>query len=100
MATPGSAAAYSEKAGAYRLEAPVEESMLGSIRLGQSVSVTLESANHNRHRQVTEIVPAVDPSSRAFLVKASLPSTPLLRSGLFGRLRVPRGSHQAIVVPA
>jgi RND family efflux transporter MFP subunit len=100
MATPGSPLVTIERTGAYRLEAPVEESMLGSIRLGQRVSVALESANQTVTGKITEIVPAVDPSSRAFLVKASLPSTPLIRSGLFGRLRVPRGSHQAIVVPA
>ena len=100
MATPGSTLLTVEKTGAYRLEAPVEESMLGSIRLGQSVSVTLESANHTLTGKITEIVPAVDPSSRAFLVKASLPATSLVRSGSFGRLRVPHGSHEAIVVPA
>ena len=70
--------------------------MLGSIRLGQRVSVTLESANQTVTGKITEIVPAVDPSSRAFLVKASLPPTPLIRSGLFGRLRVPRGSHRQL----
>ena len=100
MATPGSTLLTVEKTGAYRLEVPVEESMLGSIRLGQSVSVTLESANQTRTGKITEIVPAVDPSSRAFLVKVSLPPTPLVRTGSFGRLRVPRGLHQAIVVPA
>jgi multidrug efflux pump subunit AcrA (membrane-fusion protein) len=42
----------------------------------------------------------VDPLSRAFLVKATLPSAPMIRSGLFGRLRVPRGVHQVIAVPA
>jgi RND family efflux transporter MFP subunit len=100
MATPGSPLVTIEKTGAYRLEAPVEESMLGSIHLGQNVSVVLESAHQTVTGKITEIVPAVDPSSRAFLVKASLPSSPLVRSGLFARLRVPRGSHQAVVIPA
>jgi RND family efflux transporter MFP subunit len=99
MATPGTPLLTLEQAGAYRLESPVEESLLGNVRLGQSVSVTLEANDQPVSARVSEIVPAVDPTSRAFLVKASLPSTPMLRSGLFGRMRVARGSRQAIVVP-
>ena len=89
-----------EQSGAYRLEASLQESMLGSVRAGQNVSVLLDTWDQPRDARVTEIVPTVDPMSRTFVVKATLPSVPMLRSGLFGRLRVPRGAHQASAVPA
>lgn len=100
MATPGGPLMTIEQLGAYRLEAPVEESMLGSVKVGQSVTVLLESSNEPVSGKVNEIVPAIDPSSRAFLVKVTLPPAAMVRSGSFGRLRLPRGSHQAIVIPA
>lgn len=100
MATPGAPLLTIEQSGAYRLEASVEESMLGSVRIGQIVPVVLDVMPQSITGKVTEIVPAIDPASRSFLVKVSLPSSPLMRSGLFGRLRIPRGSHPAVAVPA
>jgi RND family efflux transporter MFP subunit len=100
MATPGAPLITIEQTGAYRLEAGVQESMIASVREGQNVSVLLDTWNQPLNARVTEIVPAVDPASRTFLVKATLPPGPMLRSGLFGRLRVQRGVHQAIAIPA
>lgn len=100
MATPGSPLLTVERSGAFRLEAPVEEAMLGSVRVGQSVSVLLESPNQSLTARISEIVPSIDPSSRAFLVKATLPPSPALRTGAFARMRIPRGSRSAIEIPA
>jgi RND family efflux transporter MFP subunit len=100
MATPGTPLLTIEQAGAYRLEAPVQEWMIGSVRAGQNVSVLVDTFTQPLNARVTEIVPTVDPASRAFLVKATLPSRPMIRSGLFGRLRVQRGVQQAIAIPA
>ena len=100
MATPGAPLLTIEQAGAYRLEAAVEESMIGAVRTGQSVTAVLDVMGQPVTGRVTEIVPAVDPASRSFLVKVSLPSSPLLRSGLFGRLRIARGSHEVLAAPA
>jgi multidrug efflux pump subunit AcrA (membrane-fusion protein) len=99
MATPGTPLLTVEQTGAYRLEAQVEESMLGSVKIGQNVSVTLDASGQTVNARISEIVPAIDPQSRAFLVKASLPSSTGIRSGIFGRMRIPRGSHQAIAIP-
>ena len=100
LATPGTPLLTVESAGAYRLEAALAESMLGSVREGQTVSVLLDAWNQPLNARVTEIVPSVDPASRSFVVKATLPSLPIIRSGLFGRLRIPRGAHDTIVIPA
>lgn len=100
MATPGTPLLTIEQAGGYRLEAPVEESMLGHVRRGQAVEVLIDASGQTLKGRIDEIVPAIDPSSRAFTVKASIPSGPGIRSGLFGRLRIARGSHPALVVPS
>jgi RND family efflux transporter MFP subunit len=100
MATPGTPLLTIEQTGVYRLEAPVEASMLNSVRLGQRVTVSLESSDQLIPGKVSEIVPAIDPSSRSFLVKVALPSSPSLRSGLFGRLRLSRGLRRSIVAPS
>jgi RND family efflux transporter MFP subunit len=100
LATPGAPLLTVERGGLYRLEAPVDESMLGVVRAGQTVSVLLETFAQPLTARVTEIVPVIDPVSRAFVVKAALPAGPSIRSGMFGRLRVQRGVQKTIAVPA
>jgi RND family efflux transporter MFP subunit len=99
LAAPGAPLLVVEQAGGYRLEAPVEESLLGTIRVGQKVKVALDAYNQTLEARVEEVVPAVDAQSRAFLVKASLPGAPNLQSGLFGRLLIERSHRQSAVVP-
>jgi len=99
MAIPGTPLLTVEKSGALRLETPVEESFLPSIRIGQAVTVTLDSLDHTLEARVSEIGPLVDPASRAFLVKIDLPNLPRLRSGMFGRAKFSRGARPALVVP-
>jgi RND family efflux transporter MFP subunit len=99
LATPGAPLLTIEKAGGYRLEAPVEESLLGTIRVGQKAKVALDAYTQTLDARVEEIVPAVDAQSRAFLVKAALPAAPNLQSGLYGRLLIERSHRQSVVVP-
>ncbi len=100
LAAPGTPLLTIEQAGALRLEVPVEESFLAQIRPGQPVTVKLDSLDRTLEARVSEIVPSVDPASRAFLVKIELPATPHLRAGVYGRAQFQRGSRRAVVVPA
>lgn len=100
LATPGAPLLTIEREGAYRLEASVEESHLGAIRVGQLVSVALDNTDRPIDARVSEIVPSVDASSRTYIVKIDLPASPTLRSGLFGRARFPLGSKTALTIPA
>jgi RND family efflux transporter MFP subunit len=99
LAAPGAPLLTIERDG-YRLEASVEESKLGSIRVGQPVSVMLDGINRTIDARVSEIVPAVDASSRAYIVKIDLPAEPALRSGIFGRARFQLGSRSVLAIPA
>src|SRR5579863_3920048 len=100
LALPGAPLFTIERGGAYRLEASVEESRLTAIRIGQPVSVTLDGVDHALEARVSEIVPAVDAASRAYIVKIDLPALPALRSGVFGRAAFQLGSRSLLAIPA
>ena len=100
LATPGTPLLTIEREGAYRLEASVEESHLAAIRVGQPASVTLDGVDHSIDARVSEIVPAVDASSRSYIVKIDLPAVASLRSGLFGRAGFQLGSRSTLTIPA
>jgi membrane fusion protein, multidrug efflux system len=104
LAMPGQPLLVLEQGGDFRLEATVEEARIAAIKLGDPVRVSIESMSEIQGR-VSEMVPAVDAASRAFLVKIDLPhpkspaDARLLRSGLFGRATFAHGSRKAIAVP-
>jgi RND family efflux transporter MFP subunit len=100
LATPGAPLLTIERDGSYRLEAAVEESKLTAVRLNQQVTVVLDALGRTVQGRVSEIVPAVDASSRAFIVKIDLPEIAGLKSGIFGRARFLMGREQVIAVPA
>jgi RND family efflux transporter MFP subunit len=100
MATPGVPLLTLEDPSRFRLEAAVDESQIGAVRLGTSVAVVIDSLGHQVITgKVVQIVPAADPASRTFTVKIDLPSNEQIRSGLFGRARFPHGERQSILVP-
>ena len=100
LAAPGAPLLTLEREGAYRLEAAVEESKLPAVRAGQSVDVALEALDRTIPARVSEVVPAVDASSRAYTVKIDLPALAQVRSGMFGRALFPLGKRQVLAVPA
>jgi len=87
----------------YRLEALVEESRIGRIHLGDTVSVSIEALGQKpMPGQISEIVPELDPSSRSYIIKIDLrnpDSPPNFRSGLFGKARFNTGTKQVLTVP-
>ena len=103
MAAPGTPLLSVEDEGHYRLEALVEESLIGRIRLGDPVSVSLDALSQKpMPGQVSEIVPALDPASRSYIIKIDLrapDSSTLFRSGLFGKARFNTGTKQVLTVP-
>ena len=99
LASPGMPLLVLEQAGSYRLEAGVEESRLGRIRIGMAVKVDLESTDQPLSGRVEEIVPAMDAGSRTFTVKIGMTGGGTLRSGMFGRARFAVGEKKALVAP-
>ncbi|MEK7404019.1 MAG: efflux RND transporter periplasmic adaptor subunit [Acidobacteriota bacterium] len=99
LAVPGQPLLTLEREGAFRLEAAVEESRLGAIRLGQAATIRLEALDRTLDGRVSEIVPAVDAAARSFLVKIDLPPLEQLRSGVFGRALFAVGRRKVLAVP-
>ena len=100
MAIPGAPLFTIEAEGAYRLEAPVDESKLTAVRVGQAVTVVLDGVDGAIEARVSEIMPAVDAEARASTVKIDLPAIAALRTGLFGRAQFRLGERTALTVPA
>jgi membrane fusion protein, multidrug efflux system len=100
LAAPGAPLLSIERDGTYRLEASVDESKLPFVKPGQTVDVALEALDRRLTSRVSEIVPAVDASSRAYTVKIDLPPLPDVRSGMFGRAWFPIGSRKVVTIPA
>lgn len=98
IALPGRTLFLLETGGAPRLEALVREGLMGRVRLGQELEVVIPALDKAVLGRVEEIVPAVDPRTRTFLVKVVLPPTQGLYSGMFGRLRIPVGQRPVVTV--
>ena len=95
---PGSPLVTVEEEGKFRLEVNTPESLLGQIKVGQAVPVSLDGPSKNVRGTVAEIVPKVDPVSRTFTIKLDIPSTGV-RSGQFGRAMLPIGEKKGITIP-
>lgn len=100
VAAPGKPLLLLQTAGSLRLEAFVRESLIGAARVGAELPVAIGAAGEQVTGVVEEVVPSADPATRTFLVKVGLPALPGVYPGMFGRLLVPAGQRQAVLVPA
>ena len=99
MAMPGIHLFTIEDTSSYRLEADIDESLAGDISLGMQVDIEISSAGLQMRGEVTEIVPAIDPRSRTFLVFIGVEPHQDLQSGLYARVRFPIGRREIILAP-
>ena len=100
LAAPGMPLLTVEATGRYRLEVTVDESSLRFVRLGEAVAISLDAYPDTQLTgRVSQIVPAADPNTRTFQIKIELPSSPVLRSGLFGRASFSRGERDSLLLP-
>jgi len=84
------------------LHASVREQLARDIRPGQQLAVEVDAIALRTVGTVREIVPQAQVASRSVLVKVTLPPEAIARlyAGMFGRLWIPLGSADRIVVPA
>ena len=99
MAVPGVPLFLLEDPRRHRIEASVSETYLPRLRKGSPVQVILDAdPGKPFSAAVTEIVPAIDPASRTFTVKADLPAG-RARSGQSGKVRFAAGTGTVLAVP-
>lgn len=99
LAMPGKPLFAMEDFSRLRLETHVAEALTGTMKTGDKIRITVDTAGVDTEGVISEISPAADVGSRTFLVKIDLPADPALRAGQFGRAHIPRGTHRALEVP-
>lgn len=100
LASPGQSLLRMEDPRQLRLEATVAEGDLKSVSRGDTISVFIDAlGTHALTGTVSQILPAGNPQTHTFTVKVDLPSTPGLKSGMFGRFQLGKGSAPTILVP-
>jgi RND family efflux transporter MFP subunit len=104
--TAGSPLALVDEAtGGFELTAQVDESLLASLRQGQTLVAVIPSLTREPFAAtVTAIVGRVDPASRTFKLKCAIPAAlpgtdgpP--RAGMFGRVFVPARTAEKLLLP-
>ncbi len=82
----------------FRFCAAVDESLLGKVKRGENLRVDFPARGQSLVAPVSAVVDKVDPSSRTFTLKLDLPQGKW-PSGLFGRVYVPVGQSQKVLIP-
>lgn len=82
-----------------RLEAAVPESVNPYLKTGDPLTVKIDAYKCETEGVVEEIVPSSDIASRTFIAKVSVPCKVGLYEGMFGRIIIPIGKRNAILVP-
>lgn len=100
MVAPGSLLLVVQDAQRFRLSATAPEEKAALVVQGVPARVKIDTAPGREFATTIDtVVPAADPQSRTFVVKASLPAAPGVRSGAFGRLVIAGGRTPGLYVP-
>ena len=98
MAIPGRLLMKVEDNTSFRIDVNVDETMSGKLRPGMTVYADIGALGKRIDGTVTEVVPAVDPGTRTFLVKIGLEGEGL-KSGLYASVLTPSGKREALLIP-
>ncbi len=98
MAVPGKPLLVVQDDSSFRMDVYVDELLLEKLRVGMPVKVILDALKMEAPGEIYEFVPSVDPRSRTFLIKIDFKDEKL-RTGLYGRVMIPMGNKQALLVP-
>lgn len=87
--------------GELELHVKIPETQLPLVKIGASVQVTSDADPRiSLQGTVREISPLIDANSRQATVKVSLPSSDLLRAGMFLRAALTTSTTEGLIVPA
>lgn len=82
-----------------QLIASVRESLAHQLQVGQNIGVKVDLLDKLCTGTVSEIVPEAQSASRSFQVKVIGPCPPGIYTGMFGRILIPLGEEQVLVIP-
>ena len=98
LAAPGLPLLTIENTDQFKVEAYINEHLAQRFKKGDKVYILLENNQQRIPGTIAEIVPAIDPASRSFLIKIPVKG-PGIKSGLYCRVQIPEGKKEAILVP-
>lgn len=102
LATPGKPLLVIYDPADLELHANVPETLAPAVPVGTELAVRIDAAGLAARGTVREVVPQAQQASRSVLVKISLPrgtsAKPLL-PGMFGRVEIPVGSADRLLLP-
>ena len=101
LAVPGKALLTLHDTRELELQASVPESQALRISPGQKLRIRIEAAHINAEGVVREIVPMAQQITRSVIIKVGIPadlSAPVF-AGMFGRVTIPIGKVERILIP-
>lgn len=99
MAMPGKPLVRLYDETAMRAELEVPEELARSLSVGTPLDLRTDADDTIYHTQVGEIVPAANPGSRTFMVRAAMPSGQGLKPGMFVRATIGTGATSVLTIP-
>ncbi|MCU0587206.1 MAG: efflux RND transporter periplasmic adaptor subunit [Syntrophobacteraceae bacterium] len=99
MAAPGQPLFYLDSPLRPELHVHLSESVLPSVLVGQELDVRIDALGRSFSGKLREIQPRSDPATRTLLARVSLPPDRELVNGMFGRVQIPQGEYDSVVVP-
>jgi membrane fusion protein (multidrug efflux system) len=82
-----------------QIEADVRESLAIQLKIGRIIIVKIDSLDKTINAAIVETVPAADPNTRSYLVKAGMQFNPNLRPGMFARMLIEYGTEDVLLIP-
>lgn len=100
LASPGTPLLKIENTDAFRVDMTVPESYIQSVSPAQTLAVLIPAAGTQPFEgRVKAIFPSADAASRSFTVQVAVAAHPAIRSGMFSRVVLDRGSLEKILIP-
>lgn len=97
QAAPGIPLLAVEQSGPLRVEVVVDETLARTIHAGDRAAVRIDGQEGTG--TVTQVVGAVDPTTRGALVKLAVPARAGLRSGSYANVSFTNGTRQGVTIP-
>lgn len=98
LALPGKPLVRVYDSHALRVELRVPEELTRDVAAGTPLTVSVQAVGRTIPTIINEIVPAADPASRTFLVRAPMPSDAGLRPGMFASASFDIGTEKVLTV--
>jgi len=100
LALPGKPLISLRTESGFRIEVHVREGLIDRVKPGIILKAEIPTLGATVDAEIEEIIPYADPETRTFLVKAAIPFIEGLYPGMFGKLLVPEGEKEVVMIPA